>query len=265
MNRFFSLFLIMFGSVNATVACQCVDFPAIYEEFDRAGTVFIGKVVSTNASKTYIELPGKDVFFDIDVLKSFKGVNTPKVTLNRGSKSSSCYGGYAIGETYLFYTDAEPFGFFNNDIKSPNLVYMSSFCNRTTKLEYADDQLLFLNEKLNGKAESKIYGSVAVNNSKNQRTSRKYLKSVSVSLNGRENFFTKTDTNGLFKFNRIPPGVYDLKILPDPHLEIVSYPSEWTLSVKTDGTIVRGDGSVDFIVPHNAFYWSVILSERKPK
>lgn len=265
MKRSIKIFLLITGCVNVSVACQCLDYPAIYEEFDRAGSVFVGKVVSTNASKSHIELQGKDVYFEIDVLKSYKGERVSRVTLNRGSKASSCYSGYVVGKTYLFYTDGKPFGFFSHNVKAPNIVYVGSFCNRITELEYADDQLLFLNEKLKGKAESMIYGSVAVNNSVNQRTSRKYLHNISVSLSGKQNFHSKTDTNGLFRFEGIPPGVYELKIVMDSNHEIVSYPAEWTLTVRPDGTVVRGDGTSDFIAPHKAFYWSVIISERKPK
>lgn len=227
-------------------ACSCFALPPIYQAYETTDAVFVGKVTGSNEPKVREDSSDEDVFFDIEVLESFKGVESKSVKLNRGSIGSSCYSGYQIGETYLFYASKKPDGgFFVDRIKGENIVYQGSFCHHTENLKSAQDQLIFIREMLQGKPESQIYGSVARSDLDPvyfewQRT---YLGEIKVVLIGDKNTFeTVTDKNGIFRFNNIPEGKYVIK--PSPGIDYkVYFPESETFQVLQNRTILpeRGD------------------------
>ncbi|HLM60959.1 MAG TPA: hypothetical protein VK308_09155 [Pyrinomonadaceae bacterium] len=168
---------------------------------------------------------------------------------------SSCYGGYAIGKTYLFYASKQAdFGFFEDKIKDENTVYQGSFCNRTSNLKSAQDQIYFIREMLKGKPEPQIYGSVARSDTNPQSFEWRhlYLQGIKVVLEGEEKSFQAiSDKDGIFRFNNIPEGEYTVKPSPAENYKIY-FPEEETIQILPDKTIVSGRGYGNF--PYKSFY-----------
>lgn len=236
-------------------ACSCMPLPPIYQAYESTDAVFLGKVTGSNEPKEREHYLDGDIFFDIEVLESFKGVKVKNVKLNRGSMGSSCYGGYGIGETYLFYASKQSdFGFFEDKIKGENIVYQGSFCHHTENLKSAQDQIFFIREMLEGKPESQIYGSVARSDLDpiSFEWRHLYLGGIEVVLIGdKKTFETVTDKNGIFRFNNIPVGKYTIKPSPGKDYKI-SYPDSETLQIQPDKTIVSRNLYGNF--PYKSFY-----------
>ncbi len=248
MKRITYLFFILASLIGCLFvknisACSCYVLPPIYQAYETSDAVFIGKVISSNAPKDRSEYQGGDIIFNIEVIENFKGAKGKEIKLDRGSMSSSCYSGYTIGETYLFYaSEKNNSGFFDGNVKGENIVYQGSFCNRTTNLRDGQDQIFFIREMLAGKPEPQIYGSVGKGDSEPNTFDWRYqyLSGIKVILKGDNGQIeTKTDKNGIFRFNNIPQGEYILTTSP-PQIYKTYFPEEEFFQILPDKRIYTG-------------------------
>jgi hypothetical protein len=237
--------------------CQCFPLPPIYQAFDDADAVFIGRVTGSNLPKSRDGYLQDDVIFDIEVIDNFKGVAEKNIKLNRGSRSSSCYSGYSSGETYLFYADKSARGgFFEDKEKSKNIVYQGSFCNRTRNVKSAQDQIFYIKRKLEGKPEPQVYGSIA--RSDRDITSLKwrytFLEGVTVLVDdGKNSYKTVTDKDGKYEFTNIPAGEYSIKPMSGDDYTVY-FPGEEQFTVLPNKKVV----SINYLgnPEYKAFYGS---------
>ena len=261
----FCLFLCLF-SVEQTFACTCMPLPPIYQAYQDADAVFIGKVISSNDidDEDREDYDGHDILFNFEVIESFKGVKGKKVTINRGTRSSSCYSGYTVGESYLVYAFGDSIYRYENSIsykssgteiiKGEDIYHQLSFCNRTSNLKDAQDQIYFIREMLKGKPEPQIYGSVARSDTDPQTFNWRntYLEGIKVVLKGKKKRFeTFTDKMGIYRFDSVPEDEYVLKPSP-PSDYFVYFFSKHEIKVLSDKTVVsleRGYGE-----PYKSFY-----------
>lgn len=250
----FAILLTFLFSAQKAPACSCNPLPAVYESFEDAGAVFVGKVVSSNEDS--IARSGVDVVFTFDVVEAFKGVQGKQVKLNRGRKDSSCYSGYSVGETYLIYAYSDGADFLHQN-KGPGFFFQSSFCHRSDDIRSAQDQIHFIRQMLNKQPEDQIYGSVARSDTdpESHKWRNTYLDKMKVVLEGKDgrNFETVTDAKGLFKFNNIPEGEYLLK----PALP-AGYRPYWPGS---ESIRVLADKSVESKMPWMAAQYSAFYTE----
>lgn len=237
------LFIVAPSLVVNVFACSCSPTPPIYDIFDSSDGVFIGKVIG------YKDVKGKEIYkndnneveeyeitervFQFEVNEVFKGVKGKLVEINVGRTDTSCSHEYGKDGSYLIYARKD---------KKTNTLY-DSFCSPSTSIESAQSQILFIREKLKGKPQSQIYGSVVrsdtfPNSMKSRMTS---LEGIKIILEGKEKVFeTVTDKNGLYRFNKIPDGEYKIQPLLNS-----SYKLFWTSVEKVkifEGKVFTGDG-----------------------
>jgi uncharacterized protein YfeS len=191
-------------------ACTCNARSPVFEAYKRAEAVFVGKVTGSkdiehnerneDEDEEYFY---KERIYQFQVAEAFKGIKGKQVEISAGSVNSSCYSGFSVGESYLVYAYADDEG---------NLSHSS--CSLTENLIAAQDQIYFIRELLKGKSEPQIYGSVQRGDTDAQTGNRRttYLPGIKivVEASGGKTFETVTDKNGIFRFNKIPPGDYKI-------------------------------------------------------
>src|SRR6185369_14097244 len=132
---------------------------------------------------------------------------------------SSCYQGFAVGESYLVYA-------YNHD---GNGLYAGA-CTRTEHLSGAADDLHYIRDSLKGVPEPRIYGSVMrVDSDLGSTTSGRRvtpLKGIKVLIEGEgKTFEAITDEQGLYSLPRLPDGEYMAHpLLPKKYMAY--YPAE---------------------------------------
>lgn len=215
MKILFALLLILAPFyVGNIFACSCGATPPIYDFFENSEAVFTGKVISSK------DVKGKEVYengngeteeyevtervFQFEVSEVFKGVKGKSIEINVGRIDTSCSFNYKKGESYLIYAGKD---------EDTNILH-TGFCSKGTNLESAQSEILFIREKLKGKPQSQIYGTVQRRdnfpNSLKDRTT--LMEGIKVILEGKEkNFEAITNKNGVFRFDKIPEGDYKIK------------------------------------------------------
>lgn len=269
------MFLMCLGSAQKTSACECFSLPPVYEAFEMADAVFIGKVVGSNEPKEGDEsYDGYPIVFDLEVIENFKGAEGKTVKVNLGSKSNMCYGGYEVGRTFLVYARGGN-GLPANkpDRAEKPKIFYDGFCTMTDFVENARAKLFFIREKLKGKPQPQIYG--VVKRWESDLISEKWRtiydeKIKIVAESDKHRFETFTDRMGIFTFNNIPPGDYTLKPVGGERFR-VEFPTEEKFQIlRKDLIYVYGAGNyggfyAEFILDwNNRLDGRVIDSDGKP-
>lgn len=216
-----TLIVITIGIIGlgyAVEACTCMPASSPYREYQDARTVFVGKVVGTRdiafteniRDKTYTAY---ERVFQFTVNESLKGLKTARIEINAGRVDSSCYQGFAIGQSYLVYAFGESDG-----------SLQSGACTRTNNLAYAASDLHYIRELLKGVPEPRVYGSVMRIDSdlgaskSGQRVTP--LAGIKVLIEGKgKSFEAITDQQGLYSLTRIPDGKYRAHpVLPEKYM-----------------------------------------------
>jgi hypothetical protein len=193
--------------------------------------VFVGKVLSSN-DVPYSE-QGRDKAYTVRerhfrfaIEESFKGIKTSEVEVNAGRIDSSCYSGFAVGESYLVYAFGEP-----------EAALRSEMCSRTRNLVWAFDDIHYIRDLLSGIPEPRVYGSVG-------RADNDLIKSNSILVTPLEGikivvegkglrFETVTDKQGLYSIAQVPDGKYKIRpTLPDKYMHYFPGEVEFILGTK---------------------------------
>ena len=121
--------LLMFIAISllvpfSTWACSCSPPPPPKESLKLSKAVFLGTVTTIALDKKY----GKLVTFKI--IKYWKGIDKPIVSLWTAKSGASCGYGFKEGEKYLVYA----YGQEDGDIRT-------SICTRTRPLSHAEKDL----------------------------------------------------------------------------------------------------------------------------
>lgn len=249
---FFALLCLLLLSplfLTTVLACSCYSKPPIYKAYDDAEAVFVGKVTK-HEKVNFIEGEDDAVenIFHFQVIEAFKGVTGKSLKINAGMRNHSCYTGFAVGETYLIYASKD------------EEFYYSGFCSRSEKIEQSQHQLYFIREKLKSKPESQIYGSIVRNDSSSQTGEfvRTNIQGIKVVIKSEEKRFeTMTDKMGVFRFNKIPEGFYNLKLIVPDKYKIFYHDSEKIL-VTADKKVFGGRGIGD-IEQYNSYFTEFTL------
>lgn len=195
-------------------ACSCGTEPPLYESFKNADAVFAGTVTKLEEIKIERDYEIEDLnqIFYFQVSEAFKGVSGKTLKVNAGIKDFGCYSGFDVGDSYLvFATEGGEF-------------YHAGGCSRYSELKFAQAEIFFIRELLKGKPESQIYGSVSRNDNfpGTEETRITYLPKIPVIIeNDKKRFQAMTDKNGVYRFDNIPEGEYNIKpIVPPIHGKI---------------------------------------------
>lgn len=174
------------------LACSCFGTTSSCGAYLTADAVFVGTV--TSVKQQMMKLQGEDLNGQVAVVQvdeAFKGVNSPELTFH--SYETSCDINYKEGQRFLFYASY---------IKKEKAWYVPA-CGRTSSLERAADDLLYLRALPGASEKTRISGSLW------NRADNKPVTGVKVKLIGeRDTHEVFTDKNGVYEMYGLPPGRY---------------------------------------------------------
>lgn len=192
------------SSTQITIACGCFPYSTVLEDFEEADLVVIARLVSLEkATKPTARYGGDIKSATMLVEKVFKGgVKVNEVlAFGQGDEVLDCSWTFhktMIGEQYLLYLDAP---------ERPSESFYISTCNRSRKLEYARDDLLYLNnmDKLRGR--TRISGVLSIDSAEDVG-----LEGWKIRVIGRrKTYVATTDKNGVYELYDLPLGRYLLE------------------------------------------------------
>jgi len=197
------LALVLF-TADAARACSCGGTPTTCGSFEAAEGVLIGtvlrvenRVAKSNNGREYIT--GQVAHVQVD--ESFKGVKSPEVIFR--SYSSSCDPRYAAGQRWLLYA-----------YHGIDDTWTTAACDRSTQLDYAADDLLYLRALPKSAQKTRIAG---------QLRNRDYTPLIGVKVKLTGSFLTRevfTDKNGVYEAYDLPPGKYLVEPETPPNLKL---------------------------------------------
>ena len=205
------LFVLFLFGFSTAEACTCGRSNSPCAVYQSADAVFL----ATAEEITIAETHGSKVKLKID--EAFKGINSTEETVLNGGV---CGFHFTAGKKYLIYAKRD---------KETNFLRVG-LCSRTTSLEYAAQDLEFIQLLVAGKSISSIYGKVEQRTGKENPRSlplqniklvmftdsiKKENKYVSPKGKDKQREIT-TDSAGNYRFDDLPIGRHRLKIfLPD--------------------------------------------------
>lgn len=207
---FILLLLFVVGLKNAE-ACSCGPTPNVLDAFEESKNVVVLKAVSVE--KVDPQKDGAGYF--VDGVKSTKMVveKVYKGKLKVGDELTFSQGGGAnciwtfneqsIDKEYLFYLDEG----------SRETRWTGFGCGRSTGIENAADDLLYLDNLNDVRGKSRISGRIEFENYSESGTEPN-VEGIKISVVGNgKTFKLKTDKNGVYEIYNLPAGVY--YIIPD--------------------------------------------------
>ena len=211
--------LLLAASAGVVVACSCMGYASVCLSYQSADAVFVGSVQR-------IELPpprkgedGKEYVAGqiayIQVEKVFKGMKQQTQVIFR-TEGSSCDPTYREGERWLFYA--------YYDKKSKQWGIRA--CDRNSRVEYAADDLLYLQGLPASAQKTRIAGEL-VHYEDDPVEGFKRVKSIigaKIKITGEQRTYeVYTDKNGTYEIYGLPPGKYEVEPEPLAGLKI-SFP-----------------------------------------
>ena len=178
------------------LACSCGSRPSVCASFYMAEAVFVGTVsrVENKSAKSENgeEYTGGQTAY-VQVEESFKGAKVSEMIFR--SYGSSCDPVFREGERRLFYA------YFNKDEK----VWEIHACDRSTLIEWASDDLLYLRNLPVSAQKTRLAGVL-------RNHSNKPMMGIKVKVSdGRQVYEAFTDKNGVYEFLGLPSGKYSIQ------------------------------------------------------
>ena len=197
--------LLLYGSFAAIHACSCGGYPAVCESFIGAKAVFVGTVRTVENRTANSEFAGKDIIIGqkalVQVDKVFKGKVDGELLFK--SYGSSCDPIYEEGQRWLFYA------YFDEKENAWGI----RACDRSTFLESANEDLLYLDALPKSASTTRISGRVEHFESDVEKgfTLVEHIIGAKVIIRGPKNYEVFTDANGVFEVYGAPAGVYEIE------------------------------------------------------
>ena len=198
-------------------ACSCAQKPTVLDEYEWAGFVVIARAVSVEKTDDKGHVNGVSST-DMVVEKVFKG------SLKVGEKMTFAQGGGAnciwtfseesVGERFLFYLRSG---------KEVPDVWMAGTCGRSRPVEYAVDDLLYLNNMAKRRGKSRISGTLSLYQSspfENGEPIYKTLGGKKVRILGKaKTYEVTTNKDGVYEIYDLPAGSYEIRTRDSGWLE----------------------------------------------
>ena len=199
-----ALFVLLFGSFTIVNACSCGGYPAVCESYGEANAVFIGSVRTVENTMEKVDdgeefIKGQKAWVQVD--KVFKGTVSGELLFR--SYGSSCDTTYKEGQRWLFYA------YFKKEEKAWHI----RACDRSTLLDGAREDLLYLNALPESAKTTRISGTIKHYEDDPERgfSLVNYIMGAKVSILGPKNYEVFTDANGSFEVYGAPAGLYEIK------------------------------------------------------
>lgn len=201
----FSILFVLAASVSEVAACSCADSRTVQDEFVRSPIVVTARLDSLEEIDRTVE--GKNVYRTLaavmTVEKVYKGTlrtsQVMRIMDGAGGDCTTAFQREKVGQRFLFFTDAPT--------KVGNLkgmLYLISQCSRSTKIETAGPDLIYLDNRTELSGKTRLSGTV-------RKFSRdtSNLGKIKVTVSGR-NFerTVETDERGFFDLWGLPAGKY---------------------------------------------------------
>jgi hypothetical protein len=194
-------------------ACGCFPHSTVLDDYERADLVIIAEM------KTVVKGPNRFIggisHATMEAQKVFKGdVKAGEVlTFSQGDPILGCSWDFApnqIGEKYLLYLYRP---------EKPSEPFTVTTCNRSRGLEYANDDLLYLENIDRARGRTRISGVVEV---EDEPTAGEQVR-----ITGKDKtYIATTDKNGVYELYDLPPGRYSV----EPVLKFGWKIKEWLIT-----------------------------------
>ena len=201
----FTLSFVLAVAVSEAAACSCADSRTVQDEFVRSPIVVTARLDSLEEVDRTVE--GKNVYRTMaavmTVEKVYKGTlktsQVMRIMDGAGGDCTTTFQREKIGQRFLFFTDAPTK---IGSLKGP--MYLISQCSRSTKIETAGPDLVYLDNRAELAGKTRLSGTVR----KFTRDTSNLAK-IKVTVSGR-NFERIVETNerGFFDLWALPAGKY---------------------------------------------------------
>ncbi|HEY0376078.1 MAG TPA: carboxypeptidase-like regulatory domain-containing protein [Pyrinomonadaceae bacterium] len=218
MRKFFLLavFALLFAaSAGSVEACTCGGTPSVCMSYLAADAVFTGTVQRVGLPAPRRDADGTEYVAGqvayIRVEKAFKGMKESEVIFR--TAGTSCDAVYKEGQHWLFYA------YF--DRKSRR--WATHACDRSTRLEYAADDLLYLQGLPASARKTRIAGELVQYEEGPAGDFRrvKNIAGAKIKLKGEgQTYEAYTDEDGAYEIYGLPPGEYAVEPEPLPGLRL---------------------------------------------
>jgi hypothetical protein len=241
-KQFFFLLLFFSGFLvisQPTRACSCGPRPTVLDSYDRSDVVIIARAISLEKAP-----PDSEDRQYVDGIRAttmvvervFKGNLKVRDELVFGQGGGAdciwTFNEKSVDEEFLFYLNS-PEKFSDRSFlpsKDPNLWFAGG-CGRSTGLEAANDDLLYLENMAKVRGKTRISGTIGGWQNPNLNVEGKKIRIIGP----KKNYETKTDRNGVFEIYDLPPGKYLIEPEMPPGWKIDPY---W---VGYSPSVVRND------------------------
>ena len=191
-------------SPDSALACTCGGTATVCQSLEAADAVLIGtvmrvenRVAKSQDGREYII--GQTAHVQVD--EAFKGVKSPEMIFR--SYGSSCDAHYGAGQRWLFYA-----------YHGIDDTWTIAPCDRSTQIDYAADDLLYLRALPQSAQKTRIAG---------QLRNRDYTPLIGVKVKLVGSFLTQevfTDKNGVYEAYGLPAGKYLVQPETPPNLKL---------------------------------------------
>ncbi|HWT03626.1 MAG TPA: carboxypeptidase-like regulatory domain-containing protein [Pyrinomonadaceae bacterium] len=202
-------------SARVACACSCGGYPAVCGSFRAADAVFVGSVQRIELPKPQKDDEGREYVAGqvayVQVEKVFKGTKQTQVIFR--TEGSSCDAVYEEGERWLFYA--------YYDKKSGR--WSTHACDRSTRIESAADDLLYLQALPASAQKTRISGELKHYEDDPAKgfSLVKNIIGAKVTIKGEQRTYeVYTDKNGVYEVYGLPPGKYQVEPETPPGLRL---------------------------------------------
>ena len=217
-------------TVRVLPGCSCapIAFGPACQLIGRTPVVFVGTVFRAEPDETMPDDPSARVY-RVRVDKIYKGLpaGTREITLNP-ENFTSCRTEYSVGEQYLIFAAAPPLR------GSERQTYLAGGCSGSRRIEWAREDLAFLDEFAAGQSQTRVYGKILqwVDSFDRQDSDEKVpVAGARVTLRSKSyQWKAAAGQDGAYSFLGLQPGEYAIAAT-DPRTGFAAEPQHVELSV----------------------------------
>jgi 5-hydroxyisourate hydrolase-like protein (transthyretin family) len=262
---FLSLLLFLL-SVERVNACSCVPIPPPCEAYKKTHAIFTGLVTEIDPRVKDAQEPP---YAHFSIERAFKGITEKEIKMYQGTASGDCSLKFEQGKRYLIYADYDDEG----------KQFFTSFCTRTTQLEYAAEDLDYLEGLPDSNQGNRLSGMVVKNDYEDSESPSipELISGVTVIAEREDGkrFEAVTNSQGLYKMLGLLPGRYTVEAkLPSYLIKDDHQPNRVEVPVlgcATAAVLARTDGRLSGTLldaqgkPASGIYVELIASELSSK
>jgi hypothetical protein len=226
------VFALLFFAARGAHACSCIASPTVLDAYERANFVVIVRVVSVEKSEK--AAPEGQI---ADGERYVAGVKSTRVLVERafkgrlkaGDEMTFAQGGGAdciwtfneqsVGQKFLFYL---------NPLKN-SAVWMAGTCGRSTSVESAGDDLLYLNNLGKVRGKTRLSGTIGFEGD-GPSVGGRMIRIVGE----KKSYEVKTDSKGVYEIYDLPAGRYMVEPETPAGWKLDAYWLEYSPSVAGD-------------------------------